>query len=223
MKKKSRFQERLAQERKFQAAKAKPHAEPGLQIKEVKLSDLMKVDLIENKSKEEITEIWHQYHKQKDCIAGVLTKEQFEKIFERGQKYNTFLLPLPRENGYEFIMIQFHGTEVHMTPLLWYQTHKENAPECLKMVHYTELMDSKSIVLMRGEYDSKALTAAEAQCLANELQMYYSSDHPQRLRLLQTFTEKPDEFKHMDLVSHLETIEFDPGASGELLTNKQNE
>lgn len=180
----------------------------------------MKLELIQDKTKEEITEIWHQYHKQKDCIVGVLNREQFEKMFERGKKYNTFLLPLPREQGYEFIMCQFHGLKVHLTPLLWYQTHKENAPECLTMIHYTELLESKGIVLMKGEYDIKSINVTEAQCLVNELQMYYNSDHPQRLKLLKTFTERPDEFRHMDLIAHLETISFDAGASGKLLSKK---
>lgn len=218
------FQERQAKEKKFQASQAaKPNVEPGLQTREAKLDSIMKVDLIENKTKEEITEIWQEYHRNKDCISGVLTKEQFDKMFDRGKKYSTFLLALPRENGYEFIMSQFHGTEIHMTPLLWYQTHKENAPECLTMIHYTELLESKGIVLMRGEFDSQSINVNEAQCLANELQMYYASDHPQRLRLLKIFTEKPDEFKHMDLVAHLETISFDAGASGTLPAKKINQ
>lgn len=32
------------------------------------------------------------------------------------------------------------------------QVHKENAPECLTAVHYTELHD-KGVILMRGDYD----------------------------------------------------------------------
>lgn len=32
------------------------------------------------------------------------------------------------------------------------QVHKENAPECLTIVHYTELAD-KGLILMRGEFD----------------------------------------------------------------------
>lgn len=36
--------------------------------------------------------------------------------------------------------------------LIELQVHKENAPECLTMVHYTELTE-KGIILMRGEYD----------------------------------------------------------------------
>lgn len=96
-----------------------------------------------------------------------------------------------------------------MTPLLWYQTHKENAPECLTMVHYTELKDSKGVVLMRGEFDKKSISVQEAQCLANELQLYYSTDDPKRLQLLETFTSKPDAFKHMDLIAQLETIQLE--------------
>lgn len=95
-----------------------------------------------------------------------------------------------------------------MTPLLWYQAHKENAPECLTMVHYTEFKDDKGIVLMRGEFDSKTINVQEAQCLANELQLYYCTENPKRLQLLETFTRKPDQFKHMDLIAQLETLDL---------------
>lgn len=189
---------------------AKPILEPGTQTKEAQLNSIMKVDMIRDKSKEEIIKIWREYHKQKDCICGTMTAEQYDKMFARGKQYSTFLLPLPRDHGYEFIMCQFYGSVVHMTPLLWYQTHKENAPECLTMTHYTELKDDKDIVLMRGEYDTKLLDVQEAQCLANELQLYYSTDNEHRLQLLDTFTHRPNEFKHMDLIAQLETISLEP-------------
>ena len=182
----------------------------------------MKIELIQDKTKEEIIQIWHEYHIQKDCISGILTAEQFDKLFERGRKYPTFLLPLPREKGYEFIMTQFHGSEIHMTPLLWYQTHKDNAPECLTIVHYSELKESKGIVLMRGEFDTKSIQVHEAQCLANELQLYYFSEDHQRMKLLQTFTERPDEFKHMELIANLETISLSSENRDSKLAQKKN-
>ena len=173
-----------------------------------KLSDIMKLELIADKGKEEIIEIWLNYHKLKSCISGAMTSAQFDQLYKRGKDYPTFLLPLPREHGYEFIVSQFNGTEIHMTPLIWYQTHKENAPECLTIHHYTELKDIKGIVLMRGEFDDKSMTVQEAQCLANELQLYYATanDDSPRTKLLKKFVEKPDEFKHMDLIAQLETI-----------------
>lgn len=200
--------------KKKQAAKlyqteAKPILEPDTQAQEARLSNIMKVDMIKDKTKEEIIEIWKEYHKQKDCICGTMTPEQYDTMFARGKQYSTFLLPLPKERGYEFVMCQFYGSEVHMTPLLWYQAHKENAPECLTMIHYTELRDDKGIILMRGEFDTKLLQVHEAQCLANELQLYYCNDNKHRLQLLETFTHKPNEFKHMDLIAQLETISLE--------------
>ena len=38
------------------------------------------------------------------------------------------------------------------------QAHKENAPECLTMTHYTDLSE-KGLVLMRGEYDKDVLVS----------------------------------------------------------------
>jgi ATP synthase F1 complex assembly factor 1 len=206
-------QEKAREKKEKQAAKlyqteAKPILEPGMQAQEAQLNNIMKVDMIKDKTKEEIIEIWKEYHKQKDCICGSMTPEQYDMMFERGKQYPTFLLPLPRENGYEFIMCQFYGSEIHMTPLLWYQTHKENAPECLTMIHYTELRD-KGIILMRGEFDTKLLQVHEAQCLANELQLYYCNDNEHRLQLLEMFTHNPNEFKHMDLIAQLETISLE--------------
>ncbi|XP_030370048.1 ATP synthase mitochondrial F1 complex assembly factor 1 [Scaptodrosophila lebanonensis] len=172
-----------------------------------KLEDVMKLELIADKSAEEISQIWLEYHKTKDVLAATLTKSQYELLISRAKEHPIFLLPLPRSEGFEFIMLQFAANTVHFTPLLAYQVHKENAPECLTLVHYTEVED-KGIVLMRGEYDTKVLTAQEAQCLANELQMFYYKTDESKLKLLETFTKRPDEFKHMDLIKEVENIQL---------------
>lgn len=87
------------------------------------------------------------------------------------------------------------------------QVHKENAPECLNIVHYTEFKD-QGLVLMRGEYDSKVLTAQEAQCLANQLQLYYTINDKRKLEIMETFTKKPESFKHMDVIKELENFKI---------------
>lgn len=90
---------------------------------------------------------------------------------------------------------------------LFSQVHKENAPECLNIVHYTEYKD-QGIILMRGEYDSKVITGQEAQCLANQLQLYYTQNTPSKIELLDTFTKSPDKFKHMDVIKELENLQI---------------
>ena len=46
----------------------------------------------------------------------------------------------------------------------------------------------------------------EAKCLADQVEMYYCNATPEKLALMESFTEKPSEFKHMDLVAQMESI-----------------
>ncbi|XP_059480524.1 ATP synthase mitochondrial F1 complex assembly factor 1 isoform X1 [Neocloeon triangulifer] len=170
------------------------------------LSEVMKTELIEGKSADEIKKIWQQYYGIKDAVAAVIPPASFKEILENGKKHPLFLFPLPRSNGYEFIVTQFSGNEIHFTTLINYQTHKENSPECLTLIHYTDLMESKGIVLMRGEYDNNILNASEAQCLANQVQLYYGQPSESKKKLLETFTNNPTAFRHMDLVTELESL-----------------
>ncbi|XP_026759618.2 ATP synthase mitochondrial F1 complex assembly factor 1 [Galleria mellonella] len=179
--------------------------ESDISKEEKKLSDIFKIDLVQDKEASEIQDIWEAYHKNREVISATVPKNSYDVIQANMKKYPTFLFPLPRSQGYEFIMSQSYGSTVHFTPLLAYQVHKENAPECLTMVHYTELIQ-KGIVLMRGEYDKNVLTGKEAQCLANQFQMYYSGNDQNKLKLLENFTNNPDTFKHMDLIAQLENI-----------------
>lgn len=200
--------EKQEQECSNYRAKAKNKVIQPSDTKEARLSDIMNMDMIQGKTKEEIEQIWTEYHKQKDYICAIMECQQYERIFDCGKKYPLFLLPLPRKQGYEFFLSQFQGNKVYMTSLLWYQTHKENAPECLTLTHYTEFKDSKGIVLMRGEFDLNFLNCQEAQCLANELQLYYTGKSSERLKLLETFNNAPNDFKYNDLIGQLEKISF---------------
>lgn len=59
---------------------------------------------------------------------------------------------------------------------------------------------------MRGEYDKNVINAQEAQCLVNQLQLYYIQSHPTKLDLLETFTNDPGNFKHSDIIHELENL-----------------
>lgn len=81
----------------------------------------MKVDLIKDKDASEIKRIWAEYHIQKDVISAAIPPNVFDMITSHSLKYPTFLFPLPRSEGYEFIMCQFSKNTVHFTPLICYQ------------------------------------------------------------------------------------------------------
>lgn len=82
----------------------------------------MKVELVVDKESEEIKKIWEQYHIQKeDVIAATVPLKDFEELTRKAILYPTFIFPLPRSQGYEFILCQFERNCVHFTPLLYYQ------------------------------------------------------------------------------------------------------
>lgn len=157
----------------------------------------MKVELLKDKDAGEIAELWHAHHQTKDCVAAVIPAEMYKQMKKRFEQFNTvheqyfeklwvgslfwvsfqFLFPLPRKQGYEFIVVAFSGNEAHFTTLINYQAFTENAPECLTMVHYTDLMESKGIVLMVGEFDKNVLvrtcTKTFPRCEANFLPLFF--------------------------------------------------
>lgn len=99
----------------------KKSAEAKAEIPHKKLEDLMKLDLLQSTPIEQVKEIWLEYHKQKDVIAAVIPTEAFDKLMETAKAHPIFIVPIPRSQGFEFIMFQFASNTVHFTPLLCYQ------------------------------------------------------------------------------------------------------
>jgi len=173
---------------------------------EKKLEKLMKLELLADKTPQEIETIWTQHFSTKDAVAAAIPRETYSVMEERFRQFNTFLFPLPRDQGYEFIVVQFLGREAHFSTLINYQAHKENAPECLSMVHYTELADEKGLVLMVGEYDKDVLSVGEARSLVVQTVLYYglAREEDKKWAHLYRFTHITDEFNHLDLIAELE-------------------
>ena len=132
----------------------------------------------------------------------------FDRIQDRSSQYPTFTFPLPREQGYEFILAQFAGKEVHFTPLINYQAYKENAPECLTLIYYDDLKSSKKIILMHGEFDKDSMSVEDAQFLANQIGIYYGTKDEKRLNLLETFHKCPENFDYKKLINEIENFDL---------------
>lgn len=166
------------------------------------LDSILNLDLIRDKSGPEVSQIWTQYFSTRDTISAAIPTETFEKIQTRAQSCPTFLFALPRSDGYEFFVGQWSGLELHFTSLINIKTVGDSAPSQLVLVHYTELKD-KGIVLMTADRDHSAMGVAEAQCLANQVQLFYGS-RDAAFRLVEAFNLRPEEFRHMDVIAELE-------------------
>ncbi|XP_052521951.1 ATP synthase mitochondrial F1 complex assembly factor 1 isoform X3 [Tympanuchus pallidicinctus] len=152
------------------------------------LDSILNVEMVKEKSAEEIKQIWNQYFSAKDTVYAVIP----------------FLYALPRKEGYEFFVGQWSGAELHFTSLINIQTQGEAAPSQLVLYHYPELQEEKGIVLMTAEMDSKFLAVHEAQCLANQVQLFYATDCSETYELVETFNHRSSEFKYMSVIAKLE-------------------
>ena len=186
-----------------------------------KLDDIIKLDLIKNLNKNEIKKIWYEHFKKKDAtIFACLDDKHYDQIRQNAIKYPVFVFLLPIDNqlvenqldnyqlvNYQFVLVQFvnqqqQSLKCHFTPLAFFHTHKENAPATLTLNYYNEIQKDKSIVLMEGEYDNKVFNLLEAQCLANQIQIFYSNQD--KIELLNHFTNNPSTFDYMQIVREFE-------------------
>ncbi|KAJ1663290.1 hypothetical protein IW140_005140 [Coemansia sp. RSA 1813] len=167
------------------------------------LDQIVRLDKLHGKSAAEIGEIWTTFHATKDCISAAIPAHTYRQLLAVARKNPLFILPLPRDQGIEFFFLQFNYHQVYFTSLLEYKTNTVNARPYLTLTHYTDLIDSNDLVLMRGELDgekSKLLDVQNAQYLALQLQQFYVTGGPEKRALLEKFNQAPEKFDYNELV-----------------------
>ncbi|XP_029474206.1 ATP synthase mitochondrial F1 complex assembly factor 1 isoform X2 [Rhinatrema bivittatum] len=172
--------------------------------KDKTLSSVLNIEMVKHKTTEEIKEIWKQYFSRRDTVCAVIPGEAFDLMWDRAKVSPSFLYAVPRREGYEFFVGQWCGLELHFTAVINIQTAHDAAPSQLILYHYRELQEEKGIVLMTAEMDSSFLNVLEAQCLANQVQLFYATRRPETYKLVETFNHSPNEFKYMTVISELE-------------------
>ncbi|XP_067846145.1 ATP synthase mitochondrial F1 complex assembly factor 1 isoform X1 [Heptranchias perlo] len=183
--------------------------------KDKTLHSILNLDMVKEKTPDEIGQIWNQYFAQKNTISAVIPGATFDLMHSRSQKCPTFLYALPRQEGYEFFVGQWSATELHFSSLINLQSLGVNAPSQLIIYHYPDLQKEKGIVLLTAEIDTTFLGVHEAQCLANEAQLFYATDCQETFNLVESFNHKPSDFKHMSVIAEIEQH----GIGGALMRN----
>ncbi|KAI7824461.1 ATP11 protein-domain-containing protein [Kickxella alabastrina] len=172
------------------------------------LDQIMRIELLENNTAEEISDIWNKYHATRDTISAVIPTSTYTDLLQVARKNPIFIIPLPRKEGVEFYFLQFEHHQVHFTSLIEYKTNTVNARPYLTLTHYTDLMQGKGVVLMRGEMDGEQrfLDVQNAQYLALQMQQFYVTGGLEKRALLEKFNQRPEEFDYQELMSVAEKL-----------------
>ncbi|KAI9034533.1 ATP11 protein-domain-containing protein [Hyaloraphidium curvatum] len=122
-----------------------------------------------------------------------------------------FILPLPRDKGFEFFLLQFQPPQqILFTSLHAYQTLGPSCRPYLTLTLYPDLLDAKGIALMRGEVDAevlgKQMGVEEARMLALYMQAYYVEPNERKKELLRTFHQEPAKFNYQDVLDEIEKL-----------------
>ncbi|KAJ3322112.1 hypothetical protein HDV06_003563 [Boothiomyces sp. JEL0866] len=169
------------------------------------LNEILKVELLENESNEKISEIWNTYHSSREACSASLDKQFYDKLHAKGKEYPMFVLPLPRDDGYEIYLLQFQGHQVYFTPLVEYQMNKENARPSFSITFYTDFAESKDLVLMLGERSDAngTLNLQDAQHLIYQLQIFYVTGTEAQKAQLEKFWKDSQNFNYQELIESL--------------------
>eukprot|EP00041_Stephanoeca_diplocostata_P008169 m.118332 g.118332 ORF g.118332 m.118332 type:complete len:303 (+) comp17203_c0_seq1:199-1107(+) len=168
------------------------------------LESIMKMELLQDLTGEEIGALWQKHHADQSCIGAVVPAAVYHTLKQRATECPLFLLPVPRAEGVEFFYQQFRGNQIAFTSLLEYKTHSENARPYLLLNHYVELLESKGVVLMAGDLDDN-INVMDAQFLANQVQLYYLGD-AEAYDVVKQFNHRPEEFDYNTLLTRLDTL-----------------
>lgn len=203
------------------------------------LSSFMKLEKVLHETPDNIGKLWAGFHIMKNKVSAVVPAATYVQMIVTAKKFPQFVLPLPRavkneagnaENGYEIYYLQWVSLPkpkeassnapppmaVLFTPLAEYKLRQEYAQPTLVLTHYTELLESKGIALMRGDITESEngkvhVQQQDAQLLALGLQRFYNLDWAlegldndeeaeKRRALLRSFYERPEVFKLEDLI-----------------------
>ncbi|XP_034035295.1 ATP synthase mitochondrial F1 complex assembly factor 1 [Thalassophryne amazonica] len=174
------------------------------------LDSIFNLEMIRDKTGEQIAELWMKYFSTKDTISAIIPTQMYALMSSRAKSCPMFLFALPQREGYEFFVGQWSGHQLHFTSLINVQMLGENAPSQLILYHYPDLQDNKGVVLMMAEMDPKFFTVLQAQCLANQVQLFYGTQRQETFQLVETFNHSPANFKHMSVIAELEQSGLGP-------------
>jgi len=200
------------------------------------LSSFLDVDKISKESADTIGKLWTGYHALRNKLSAAIPTDTYRQMLDTARRYPQFVLPLPREEAvgegkeaqraFEMHYLQWvvlpnetpQGTPppsaAMIASLAEYKLRQEYAQPSLVLTHYTDLAESKGIVLMRGDITSRQggeaegspmLSQQDAQMLAMCMQRFYRRDeaepgssaaagNEERTNLLRLFHESPGDF-----------------------------
>lgn len=164
------------------------------------LENIVHLDVMMRESPKSIKKAWMRHHHKRDCIGAVMDGTSYDRLLQRTSESPMFVFPLPQGGGNGFLSILFQARgPVHLyTELERFKQLGDEAPMAMSCVYYSELRETKGLVLMRGQVNVEHLQPTDAALLGNQTTMWYHDD--KRYELVHKFNHKPSDFVFEDVI-----------------------
>lgn len=170
-----------------------------------KLADVAKLELLEQEPPERVAEIWAERHAGSDAagtVGAVLGGATWaQALAPRLAKHPLFVLPLAKPTeaspfAHLSVLVQAQLPFVALTPLAEYQAKGAAAAPALVATHFTELVDSHGLVLVRGDVTAGNgdIADEDAAALLALTHDFYADDD--KYALVTRFHADPDAFRY---------------------------
>ncbi|KAH9534239.1 hypothetical protein CY35_18G097400 [Sphagnum magellanicum] len=166
------------------------------------LDSIMKIDTVRYTSPQEIIAIWNDYHIGRGHISAGMGRDLYKLLQQRANQCPLFVLPLRKGNGFVSILVQAQMPHMLFTSLDDYRARGSAASPYFTVTHYTDLMDSKGVVLVRGDIVfTSRLSDEEAKTLLETAHSFYLDDS--RYKKVWRFNKESEDFDFKEVLQEL--------------------
>jgi len=171
-----------------------------------KLSDIVKLPLLDKESPEDVRLIWEEFHKEKELtVSGFMSANEYRTIAERSKNCQYFVFPVKKGDGYFVLLSQIQDNTAVFTFLDDYRNNPSTAQPYLVLTMYPELL-TRAIgrghnVLTRTDICNQELNKLDVQRIMSLFTQYYVSDS--HFRTVEQFNLRPREFDFNEYVRKL--------------------
>jgi len=166
-----------------------------------KLSDILKTELLEDKTVTEISDMWMTYHEGKENVHGiVMDGKKGRNLLSKAAQCPFFIEPVFRGEGHFMIVSQFQTPNYFLLALLEdYKMDPAAAQPLLTISVFDDLAETKDVVLLRCDIINRGIEDGEGYKLCQSLINDYLD-----FEGVHMFNNKPEAFNVDEFVKEKE-------------------
>jgi len=170
-----------------------------------KLDDILKKELVDDKSRSEVSDMWYSYHEDKDDVIGlVLNGKDSKALIPRAVLSPFYIQPIFRDDGHFMLVSQFfEPSHFIMAYLEDYQMDPAAAQPLLSFSIFDDYAENKDLTLVRVDVLNRGIDEAEGMKVVKAMLANYKNDD--EYLSVRAFNTKPESFDLEDYIAQQST------------------